>query len=151
MSSIALSSPVHVASRGISKGRFAAIGLGTMAAATLANTAVYGAAKAVVTVDPRFDILTTVQPTISVTLMAGLIAVLLYAGLLRFASDPARTFTIVSAVVFVVTLLPDLLYIPTVPGASVAQISVLILQHIVAAIVIVRMLTTLANPLQRLH
>ena len=40
------------------------------------------------------------------------------------------------------TLIPDFTYIPTVPGASNAQTAVLVLMHVVAAAVIVRLLTS---------
>jgi hypothetical protein len=49
---------------------------------------------------------------------------------------------VISAIVFVVTVIPDLTYIPTVPGSSNVQTAVLILMHVIAAAVIVRMLTT---------
>jgi hypothetical protein len=42
----------------------------------------------------------------------------------------------------VVTLLPDFIYIPGVEGASNAQTAVLVLMHVIAAAVIVRMLTS---------
>jgi hypothetical protein len=68
-------------------------------------------------------------------------AVLLYAVLLRFAQNPARTFTIIAAVVLVISLIPDVFYIPTVPGATGGQTAILALMHVVAAAVIVWMLT----------
>jgi hypothetical protein len=39
-----------------------------------------------------------------------------------------------------------LTYIPSVPGATSGQTAVLMLMHVVAAIVIVSMLTTLTRP-----
>jgi hypothetical protein len=75
------------------------------------------------------------------TLAPAIVAVALYAALRRFSHRPARVFTIVSAVVFVVTLIPDLTYVPTVPGSTNAQIAILLMMHAVAAVVIVRLLT----------
>jgi len=42
----------------------------------------------------------------------------------------------------VVTLIPDFTYIPTVPGASNGQTAILVLMHVIAASVIVRLLTS---------
>ena len=41
-----------------------------------------------------------------------------------------------------VTLIPDFTYIPTVPGASNGQTAILVLMHVIAASVIVRLLTS---------
>jgi FlaA1/EpsC-like NDP-sugar epimerase len=153
MSSIATSSsvvsPAHGESCATGRGRFARVGLATVAAATLANTLVYFAGGALVAYDPRFLPLANVSGAIVFTLPAAIVAVLVYAALLRFARKPARTFTIIAAAVFVVTVIPDFTYIPTVPGATVAQTAVLVLMHIVAASVIVRMLTSFARPQAR--
>src|SRR5436305_1374999 len=148
MSSIATSSPVAIsvsvsrASRAANRGRFARIGLATVAAAVIANAIVYYMGGAVIAYDPQFLPLTNVSGAIVFTLPAAIVAVLLYAALLRFAGNPERTFTIISAVVFIVTLIPDFTLIPTTPGVTAAQTAILVLMHIVAAGVIVRMLTT---------
>ena len=155
MSSIATSSPVATSSsiqqqsRPASRGRFARVGLATVVAATTANTLVYLIGGAFVPYDPRFLPLANVSGEIVFTLPAAIGALLLYALLLRFARKPARTFTILSAAVFVVATIPDFTYIPTVPGATGGQTAILVLMHIVAAGVIVRMLTTLARPQAR--
>ena len=60
-----------------------------------------------------------------------------------------RAFAIIAAVVFVITLIPDFTYIPTVPGATAGQTAILVLMHVVAAGVIVGMLTTLTRPQAR--
>jgi hypothetical protein len=49
-------------------------------------------------------------------------------------------------VVLILSWIPDLTYIPTVPGSSPAQTAVLMVMHVVAAVVIVTMLTNLARP-----
>jgi hypothetical protein len=69
------------------------------------------------------------------------VAVLLYAVLTRFTSNPARIFTNIAVVVLIVSLIPDLTYIPSVPGATPGQTAVLMLMHVVAAGVIVSALT----------
>ncbi len=155
MSSIA-TSPVATApvpksqpSRAARRGRVALVSVATVVAATLANVLVYFVGGAFVAYDPQFLPLANVSGAIVFTLPAAIVATGIYALLLRFARRPARTFTIISAVVFVVTAIPDLTYIPTVPGATAGQTATLIAMHIVAAIVIVSMLTKLARPQAR--
>lgn len=132
MSSFAVASFAPEESRAVERGRLALVGLGTVAAAVAANVLVYAAGGAII-----------------VTLVSAVVAVLLYAALLRYARHPARVFKAVAAVVFVVTLVPDFTYIPTVPGATNGQTAVLVLMHAVAAGVIVGLLTTLARPRSR--
>ena len=45
--------------------------------------------------------------------------------------------------VLVLSLIPDIAYIPTVPGATAGQTVMLMVMHVVAAVVIVGMLTAL--------
>jgi len=149
MSSITMSPVAPVASGISGRGRFALVGLATVAAAVIANVLVYFLGSAVVGYDPVFLPLANAGGTIFFTLIPAIGAVLLYAALLRFTGNPARIFAIVAAVVFVVTLIPDFTYIPTVEGATVGQTSILVLMHFVAASVIVWMLTTLAQPQSR--
>ena len=149
MSSIALSSSssssTPVAPRAVSWGRFALVGLGAVIAAVLANLLVYLIGSAVVGYDPRFVVLANASGTILFTVVPAIIAVLLYAVLLRFTSNPARIFTNIAIVVLIISLIPDLTYIPSVPGASSGQTAILMLMHVVAAAVIVLMLTTLTR------
>lgn len=144
--SVTSSVPAARASRVVGRGRFARIGLATVVAATLANVLVYFVGRAFLAYDPQFLPLTNVSGAIVFTLPAAIVAVGIYALLLRFARRPARTFAIISAVVFVVTTIPDFTYIPTVPGATAGQTATLVAMHIVAAAVIVGMLTKLARP-----
>jgi hypothetical protein len=148
MSSIAITSPVRTP-RAAGWGHVARIGIATVVAAVAANVLVYFAGGALVAYDPQFLPLANVSGAIVFTLPAAIVAALIYAALLRFARRPARTFTIISVIVFVVTVIPDFTYIPTVPGVTVAQTAILVLMHVVAAVVIVRMLTTLARPQAR--
>ena len=136
-------------SRPVEWGRFALVGVGTVVAAVLANVLVYFIGSAVVGYDPEFVVLRNVSAVILFTVVPAIVAVLLYAILLRYTSNSARTFTIVAAVVLVVSLIPDAAYIPTVPGATGGQTAVLAVMHVVAAVVIVSMLTTLIRPQSR--
>jgi hypothetical protein len=149
MSSIALSSSASetepVASRAVGRGRFALVGLATVAAAVIANLLVYVLGSVVVGYDSRFIVLANASGTILFTVVPAIVAVLLYAALVRFTSNPARIFTNIAVVVLVLSLIPDLIYIPSVPGATSGQTAILMFMHVVAAVVIVSMLTTLTR------
>lgn len=150
MSSITMSPSTSSLSRLGSRGRLARVGLATAAAAAIANALVYFAGKAVVGYDPAFLELGSALGIAIFTAVPAIVAALLYAALLRRGGDdPARVFAIISAVVFVVTLIPDFTFIPSEPGASNGQTSILVLMHAVAASVIVGMLTTFARPQER--
>jgi Kef-type K+ transport system membrane component KefB len=149
MSSVAFTSAVREESRSISRGRFARLGLATVVAATVANVLVYYLGAAIIGYDPTFVVLANVGGVLFFTIPAAIIAVLLYAVLLRTVDNPERTFAIISAVVLVLSVIPDVTYIPTVAGSSSAQTAVLILMHIVAAAVIVGMLARYARPQAR--
>jgi hypothetical protein len=72
----------------------------------------------------------------------AVVAAVLYAALLQFVrKHAALVFTVISAITFVVTLIPDFTYIPTVDGVSNAEIAVLVVMHAIAAAVITRGLT----------
>lgn len=123
--------------------RFVLVGPGTVVAAVAANAATYFAAGALVAYNDEFLPLANVGATIIMTIAPAIVAVLLYAALLRFARHPARIFIAISAIVFVVSLVPDFTYIPSLPGVTDAQIAVLVLLHAVAAAVIVALLTSI--------
>jgi hypothetical protein len=150
MSSIALSSSSSAleASPTVSRGRFALIGLATVAAAVIANLLVYLLGSALVGYDPQFVVLANASGTILFTVVPAIVAVLLYAVLMRFSGNPARIFTNIAIVVLIVSLIPDLTYIPSVPGATSGQTAILMVMHVVAAAVIVGMLTTLTRSRQ---
>ena len=149
MPSSATSSTAPQASGTGTWGRFALRGLGTIAAAVLANVAVYFVGRALVSYDPQFPPLANVSGAIIFTVVPALGAVLLYAALLRFTGNPVRLFRSIAAVALVVSLIPDFTYIPTVPGATGGQTAVLVLMHLAAAAVIVGLLTTRARPQAR--
>jgi hypothetical protein len=149
MSSVDATTSAPRESRVIDWGRFALVGVGTVVAAVIANVLVYFIGSAFVAYNPQFVVLSNVSPTIIFTVVPAIVAVVLYALLLRFTTNPARIFTIAAVVVLVVSLIPDLTYIPTVPGATGGQTAVLMVMHIVAAVVIVSMLTTLTRQQSR--
>jgi hypothetical protein len=148
MSSAAMPS-TNGPTRSIDWGRFALAGLATVIAAVAANVLVYFIGSALVGYDPAFIVLANVSATILFTVVPAIVAVLLYALLLRFTDNPARNFTIIAGIVLIISLVPDITYIPTVPGASTGQTAVLMVMHIVAAVVIVWVLTTFTRPQSR--
>jgi len=126
----------------VSRRRFVLVGLGTVIAAVLANLIVYFIGSLVVGYDPQFVVLADASGTILFTVVPAIIAVLLYAALMRFTRDPARIFTNIAVIVLILSLIPDLIYIPSVPGATTSQTAILMVMHVVAAVVIVSVLTT---------
>lgn len=143
---IASSASVAQASRAANRSRYARVALATVVAAVVANAIVYFIGAALVGYDPQFIVLGNVTGVGIFTLVPAIVAALLYALLLRVSRHPAGVFTIIAAAVFVVTLIPDFTYIPSLPGATVGQTAVLVLMHAVAATVIVGMLTALTRP-----
>src|SRR3954447_21562558 len=99
MASIALTSPVSATSRTGGRGRFALVGLGTIVAAVAANVLVYAAGSPLVGYDPGFVVLANASGAIIFTVFPAIVAVLLYAALMRFTRRPERVFTTISAVV----------------------------------------------------
>ncbi|HEV7664649.1 MAG TPA: DUF6069 family protein [Chloroflexota bacterium] len=140
VSAIAL--PAHAGSSTVNWSRFALVGPGTVVAAAAANALFYFVAGTVVAYNAAFLPLASVGGPIIMTLGPAIVAVLLYAALLRFTQQPARIFTIISAIVFVISMIPVFTYIPTVPGATDMQIAALLVMHVVAAGVIVALLTS---------
>jgi hypothetical protein len=131
------------ASSAFSWGRYARTGLLTIGASVLANAVVFYLAQVAVQYDPAFLPLGNVSAPIIFTLFPAVAAALLYAGLLQFVrKHAAMVFTVISAITFVVTLIPDFTYIPTVDGVSNAEMAVLVVMHAIAAAVITRGLTS---------
>jgi hypothetical protein len=142
MSSTAMSLSAHAGSPAVNWSRFALVGPGTVLASVAANALCYFIAGTVVAYNAEFLPLASVGGPIIMTLASAIVAVLVYVALLRFTRHPAHIFTVISAVVFVITLIPVFTYIPTVPGATNAQTAILVSMHVVAASVIVALLTS---------
>ena len=106
----------RVEPRSIDWSRYAVRGLLTVLAAVAANVVVYFIGAALIGYDPEFIVLSNVSGPTIFTVVPAIIAVLLYAVLLRFTRNPARIFTIVAAIVLALSVIPDFTYIPTVPA-----------------------------------
>jgi hypothetical protein len=130
------------ATSAFSWGRYARAALLTVGASVLANAVFFYLAQVAVPYDPAFLPLGNVSAPIIFTVFPAVVAAVLYAGLLQFVrKHAAMVFTVISAITFVVTLIPDFTYIPTVDGVSNAEIAVLVVMHAIAAAVITRGLT----------
>jgi len=135
--------PADTASSAFSWGRYAGTGLLTIGASVLANAVFYYVAQVAVQYDRAFLPLGNVSAPIIFTAFPAVVAALLYAGLLQVVRRHAvMVFMVISAITFMVTLIPDLTYIPTVDGVSNAEIAVLVVMHVIAAAVITRGLTS---------
>ena len=141
--------PRRPTARVTGRGRVARVGLATVVAATAANTLIYFAAGTLVSYDPRFLPLANVSGAIVFTLPAAIVAVLVYAALLRFARKPGTHLHDHLRRRLRRRDDPGLHVHPDGTGRTVAQTAILVLMHIVAAAVIVRMLTALARPQAR--
>src|SRR5579859_460249 len=82
--SIRIASSESASSRGVSWGRYALRGFATVVAAVAANTLFYFVGGSIVAYDPDFVVLANPVGTIFFTVVPAIVAVLLYAGLLRF-------------------------------------------------------------------
>lgn len=138
----AAASPARKVSPTVDWTTFGWLSLSATLAASIANVLVYFAGDTIIGYDPAFVELGSALGITVCTAVPAVIAALLYAMLVAKTERPARVFTIVSAVIFIVTLIPDLTFIPTEPGVTNGQIAVLMLMHVVAATIIVRVLTT---------
>ena len=143
MSSLPMSAPTSAStrSRTINWRAYLPVALTAIAAAALSNVVVYFLGDAIVDYHSDFVELGSAVGIAIFTGVPALAAVLIYAGLLRFTDRPKGAFQVIAAVVLVVSLIPDLTLIPGEPGASNGQTAVLMVMHVVAAAVIVLVLT----------
>lgn len=132
----------------IAWGRFVLAGLLAAVAAAVSNAFVYFAALGLGFIPQGFLIrMTSGEMPLTVSLVAitsvgGAVgAAVVFAVVGLFARRPVRLFRIVAAVALVLSFAMPL----TIPGAPVATILSLEVMHIVAAVVIVGLLTTLAR------
>lgn len=113
--------------------------------AAVVNVLVYFGVSALGVIPEGFVVSgrTPVTPVLVVfsSFLPALLGAALLALLGRFVGRPIRTFRIVAGVVMVSSFATPI----TLPGAPVAMIAALILMHVVAAVVIVGVLTTLAR------
>jgi hypothetical protein len=97
MSSTAMSLSAQAGSRTVNWSRLALVGPGTVLAAVAANAVLYFVAGTVVAYNTEFLPLASVGGANIMTVAPAIVAVLVYAALLRFTRQPAQIFTIMSA------------------------------------------------------
>ena len=149
MSSIATYTSAQSLSRSTGRGHLAKIGLATVVAAVLANVLFYYIGSVFVSYHPDFVVLSNVSGAVIFTAFFAVAAVAVYAALARFTDNAVRNFKIIAAVFLAISIVPDYTMILDEPGSSFGQATILALMHVVAAAVIVPMLTTLAHPDKR--
>ncbi|MFO7169052.1 MAG: DUF6069 family protein [Chloroflexota bacterium] len=115
-------------------------------ASIVANLIIQQIAAAVLRPDPAFLPLTP-PPTIAFTFFGVLGAVLVYALVGRFARQPIALFRRIALVVLLISFIPDILMLITGfnPGTTPANVAALMLMHVVAWAISVRLLTTMAR------
>jgi hypothetical protein len=114
-------------------------------AAAVANAVVYFIASALGTMPQDFVVQgsgpITLAPVVFSSLIGAAGAAVVFTVVAFLSRRPIRTFRIVAAVVLVLSFATPL----TIPGAPLSMILTLELMHVVAAVVITSMLTSLAR------
>ena len=113
-------------------------------AAVVANVLLRALAIALFDIPPEFEHL-ALRAVILSTLAGVLVAGLVYALIARFATNPARTFTIVAIVALLLSLLAPLSVgledPPEYPGTDAASIGTMMAMHVVAATIAILVLS----------
>lgn len=91
---------------------------------------------------PRLDPL-NYGPVVLFTTLGIVGATLTYAALTRFVANPDRTFTVVAGIVLVLSIIPDVVFVPTLPGATTAGAALLAFMHVTAGAAAIVYLTDL--------
>ena len=122
------------------------VGLQTIVGAVIATLVVRAAAMAVLDIPAAFPPLAGPGNTIFLTAVGVLGGVGVFAAVCRLASQPNRLFRIIVAVALLVSFVPDIWLLTDAardafPGATVASVSTLMFQHVVAAAIVAWMLT----------
>ena len=119
------------------------VGLQTIVGAVIATLVVRAAAMAVLDIPAAFPPLVGSGPTIFLTVVGVLGGVGVFAAVCRWASQPIRLFRIIVALTLLVSFVPDILLLTNdaFPGTTVTSVSTLMFQHLVAAAIVVWMLT----------
>ncbi|MCA1717439.1 MAG: DUF6069 family protein [Actinobacteria bacterium] len=113
--------------------------------AAVANAVVYFVASALGTMPQDFVVQgsgpITLAPVVVSSLIGAAGAAVIFTIVALLTRRPIRTFRVVAAVVLALSFATPL----TIPGAPLSMILTLELMHVVAAVIIVGMLTTLAR------
>lgn len=106
------------------------------AAALVASAAVLLIARAAIAAGASADYSPFSATTLAAFSAGGLLVGLAgWSVVRRVAARPARVLRVLVPVVVLVTLVPDLLFAPSIPGASTTAVVALMLMHVVVAAV----------------
>jgi uncharacterized protein DUF6069 len=127
---------------GVSPGRLARVGALAVALAGAVNVVIRTVAVSLLGVGEGFLPL-GVGPTVVFTVVGMVGAVVVFGLIVRFAGRPERLFRRVALAVLLVSLVPDLLLLlpGSVPGATVAGVVTLMVEHVATWAVAVAVLT----------
>lgn len=93
---------------------------------------------------PQLDAL-NYGPITFLTTIGVLGATITYGVLTRVVDNPNRVFTILAAILLLISLIPDFTIIPNETGGSLLAGSILALMHITTAVICVGVLTEVRN------
>ncbi len=127
---------------GVSLGWLARSGAVAVAVAVVVNVVIRTVAVSVLGIGEGFLPL-GVGPTVFFTVVGMVGAVVVFGLILRFAKRPVRLFRRVALVVLLVSLVPDvlMLFSGSMPGATVASVGTLMVEHVASWAVAVGILT----------
>lgn len=113
--------------------------------AVVANLVVWWLGVSLLTIPPDFPPLAGAGPTIFFTSVGAVGAVLVLALLRRLSDRPAALFRRIAVAFLLLSFVPDLLLLTeggrdAVPGVTVPGVVVLMVMHVVAAVIIIRVL-----------
>jgi hypothetical protein len=125
------------------------VGLLAIVLSVVANLIVRAMALQFITVSPEFIPLSEPGATFVFTTVGVLAAVAVFALVGRLTRQPARVYSVIASIALLLSLVPNVAMLldpasAPFPGSTVAGVIVLMLEHVVAAIVAVWVLTTLA-------
>lgn len=139
-----MSSGVSRGTGRVSFGRLVTFGAIAGMLAAVANGVVYLLAAAVGTMPDDVAVSggapITLLPVVLSSIMPAIVAAVFLALLVRFTRRPIGIFRVVAVVLLVLSFITPF----TIPGAPAAMILTLLIMHVVAAAIIIWVLTTLA-------
>jgi hypothetical protein len=122
---------MDMAAKTLDSGTLARRGLLALAVALAAN-AVLVFVSGLAGIAPGLDPL-NYGPVVLFTTLGVVGAAVVYALLRRFTANANRTFTIVAGAVALLSLVPDAVFVPTLPGATTLGAVVLAVMHLTTA------------------
>jgi ABC-type Na+ efflux pump permease subunit len=125
-------------------GRLVPAGALALVVAVAANSVVYLVASSLGAmpqdVDANGQGPITFPMVVAMSAVGAVVGTLVYALVGRFVRRPVRVFRLVSALALVLSFVGPL----TIPGAPAAMVAALLVMHVVTAVIVVGLLTTLA-------